>query len=316
MFISAILPTIHYYCKIFDLLMKIKNYNTPRKIFISFLKKMKFLPPEMYIPIQYESITKQKPNLKNPETFNEKIQWYKIHYKDPVFRQLADKYNVREYIKQKVGEKYLNDLLGVYKTPCQINYDQLPEKFVLKCVHGSGFNLIVKNKKDICFKQTGRLLIKWQKKNFYNKGKEWSYKNLEPLIIAEKYLEDSKNEIINDYKFFCFNGEIKFIQVDMERKVNDLRCYYDTNWEKLPFYTEKNPFYTGEVEKPSNLEDMIHVAKELSKDIPFVRVDLYSIENKTIFGEMTFYPTNGTKAYLPLEYNKIIGNYFVLPDKI
>ncbi|MFC4817040.1 MULTISPECIES: ATP-grasp fold amidoligase family protein [unclassified Flavobacterium] len=277
---------------------------------------MKFLPLKLYVPIQYESVTQKRLNLEKPETFNEKLQWYKVYYKNPSFHQLADKYNVRDYIKQKVGEQYLNDLLGVYKTPKEIDFEQLPEKFVLKCVHGSGFNLIVKNKKDICFKQTIKLLKKWQKKNYYNKGKEWSYKNIEPLIIAEKFLEDSKNKIINDYKFFCFNGEIKFIQVDLERKVNNFRCHYDTNWQKLPFYHEKNPFYTGEAEQPSNLEDMIYVAQTLSKDIPFVRVDLYSIDNKTIFGEMTFYPSNGTNPYLPLEYNKIIGNYFVLPNKI
>lgn len=277
---------------------------------------MKFLPLKLYVPIQYESVTQKRLNLEKPETFNEKLQWYKVYYKNPSFHQLADKYNVRDYIKQKVGEQYLNDLLGVYKTPKEIDFEQLPEKFVLKCVHGSGFNLIVKNKKDICLKQTIKLLKKWQKKNYYNKGKEWSYKNIEPLIIAEKFLEDSKNKIINDYKFFCFNGEIKFIQVDLERKVNNYRCHYDTNWQKLPFYHEKNPFYTGEAEQPSNLEDMIYVAQTLSKDIPFVRVDLYSIDNKTIFGEMTFYPSNGTNPYLPLEYNKIIGDYFVLPNKI
>ena len=277
---------------------------------------MKFLPLKLYVPIQYESVTQKRLNLEKPETFNEKLQWYKVYYKNPSFHQLADKYNVRDYIKQKIGEQYLNDLLGVYKTPKEIDFEQLPEKFVLKCVHGSGFNLIVKNKKDICFKQTIKLLKKWQKKNYYNKGKEWSYKNIEPLIIAEKFLEDSKNKIINDYKFFCFNGDIKFIQVDLERKVNNFRCHYDTNWQKLPFYHEKNPFYTGEAEQPSNLEDMIYVAQTLSKDIPFVRVDLYSIDNKTIFGEMTFYPSNGTNPYLPLEYNKIIGDYFVLPNKI
>jgi hypothetical protein len=295
--------------------MELKNYNTPRRLIVSLLKKLKFLPPNIYIPIQYESVTKQKPNLKKPITFNEKIQWYKIYYRSPIFRQLADKYRVRDYVKEKVGEQYLNELLGVYKKPSEIDFEKLPEKFVLKCVHGSGFNLLVKDKSKLNIEATCKQLRKWQKKNFYNKGKEWSYKNLEPLIVAENFLTD-QNGALNDYKFFCFNGEIKFVQVDLERKINDYRCYYDTNWDKLPFYTEKNPFFEGEVEKPENLEDMIHVVKELSKDIPFVRVDLYSVNNKTIFGEMTFYPTNGTKAFLPLEYNRIIGDYFILPNTI
>jgi hypothetical protein len=295
--------------------MELKNYNTPRRLIVSLLKKLKFLPPNIYIPIQYESVTKQKPNLKKPITFNEKIQWYKIYYRSPIFRQLADKYRVRDYVKEKVGEQYLNELLGVYKKPSEIDFEKLPEKFVLKCVHGSGFNLLVKDKSKLNIEATCKQLRKWQKKNFYNKGKEWSYKNLEPLIVAENFLTD-QNGALNDYKFFCFNGEIKFVQVDLERKINDYRCYYDTNWDKLPFYTEKNPFFEGEVEKPETLEDMIHVVKELSKDIPFVRVDLYSVNNKTIFGEMTFYPTNGTKAFLPLEYNRIIGDYFILPNTI
>lgn len=295
--------------------MELKNYKTPRRIIVSLLKKVKFLPPNIYIPIQYESVTKQKLNLKNPKTFNEKIQWYKIYYRSPIFRQLADKYQVRDYVTEKVGEQYLNELLGVYKNPSEIDFERLPEKFVLKCVHGSGFNLIVKDKSRLNIEATCKQLRKWQKKKFYNKGKEWSYKNLEPLIVAEKFLTD-RNGALNDYKFFCFNGDIKFIQVDLERKINDYRCYYDTIWNKLPFYTEKNPFFEGEVEKPENLEDMIHVVKELSKGIPFVRVDLYSVNNKTIFGEMTFYPTNGTKAFLPLEYNRIIGDYFILPNAI
>ena len=295
--------------------MELKNYNTPRRLIVSLLKKLKFLPPNIYIPIQYESVTRQKPNLKKPITFNEKIQWYKIYYRSPIFRQLADKYRVRDYVKEKVGEQYLNELLGVYKKPSEIDFEKLPEKFVLKCVHGSGFNLLVKDKSKLNIEATCKQLRKWQKKNFYNKGKEWSYKNLEPLIVAENFLTDQSGTL-NDYKFFCFNGEIKFIQVDLERKINDYRCYYDTNWDKLPFYTEKNPFFEGEVEKPENLEDMIHVVKELSKDIPFVRVDLYSVNNKTIFGEMTFYPSNGTKAFLPLGYNKIIGDYFILPNTI
>ena len=268
----------------------------------------------MFIPLQYEYVTGKKLNLNNPMTFNEKIQWYKINYKDPLFVKLADKLSVRDYVTEKVGKEYLNDLIDVYDNPEDIDFLKLPSKFVLKCVHGSGFNIIVKDKSQLDYLKTKKTLRKWQLKNFYNKGKEWAYKGIKPIIIAEKFLED-RNSVIPDYKFFCFDGEIKFIQVDLERKINDYRCYYDVNWIKLDFCTEKNIFYEGDVERPDNLENMIEIANKLSKDIPFVRVDLYSVNNKTIFGEMTFYPTNGTKAFIPEEMNTIIGNYFNLPIK-
>ena len=291
------------------------SFKNPRSLLISIFKNIKFLPPKLYIPLQYEHVTGKKLNLKKPITFNEKIQWYKIYYKNPLFNQLADKLSVRSYVELKVGKLYLNELLGIYETPDSIDFTNLPEKFVLKCVHGSGFNIIVKDKSKLNGVGTKKILKKWQLKNFYNKGKEWAYKGIKPLIVVEKFLED-ENSVIPDYKFFCFDGEIKFIQVDLERKIKDYRCYYDTDWMKLNFYTEKNVFFEGEVKKPANLEDMIYVAKKLSEGIPFVRVDLYSVNNKTIFGEMTFYPTNGTKAFVPEEMNTTIGNYFKLPNKM
>lgn len=213
-----------------------------KKIILRLLKNFKFLPPKIYIPLQYEYVTGNKLNLKNPKTFNEKIQWYKLNYKNPILRKLVDKYNVREFVSDKIGEKYLNTLLGVYETPNEIDFEKLPNKFVLKCVHGSGYNICVKDKSSLDIVKTKKILEKWQKKNFYNKGKEWAYKGIKPLIIAEKFLEEFEKEVINDYKFFCFDGKIKFIQIDIERQIKNYRCYYNTNWEKLNFCTEKNCF--------------------------------------------------------------------------
>ncbi|MBE9576228.1 ATP-grasp fold amidoligase family protein [Flavobacterium proteolyticum] len=288
-----------------------RNY---KKIILRLLKNFKFLPPKIYIPLQYEYVTGNKLNLKNPKTFNEKIQWYKLNYKNPILRKLVDKYNVREFVSDKIGEKYLNTLLGVYETPNEIDFEKLPNKFVLKCVHGSGYNICVKDKSSLDIVKTKKILEKWQKKNFYNKGKEWAYKGIKPLIIAEKFLEEFEKEVINDYKFFCFDGKIKFIQIDIERQIKNYRCYYNTDWEKLNFCTEKKLFYEDETTRPEKLTEMIEVVEKLAENFPFVRVDFYLIENHIIFGELTFYPGNGLIKFLPEEMNTIVGDYFKLPN--
>lgn len=287
---------------------------TFKSIILRVLKNFKFLPPQIYIPIQYEHVTSKKLNLKKPITFNEKIQWYKLFYKNPILKKLVDKYQVREFVEKTIGAKYLNELYGVYENSNEIDFNKLPNKFVLKCVHGSGFNICVKDKSSLDIAKTKEKLDKWQRKNFYNKGKEWAYKGIKPLIIAEKYLEEFDKEVINDYKFFCFDGEIKFIQIDIERSVKDYRCYYDSNWKKLSFSTKKNNFFEEELERPKNLEEMNSIVQKLAKNFPFVRVDLYSIENNLVFGEMTFYPGNGTVEFEPKNMNITIGNYFKLPN--
>lgn len=287
---------------------------TLKGILLRILKNFKFLPPKIYIPIQYEHITGKKLDFNNPTTFNEKIQWYKLYYKNPILKKLVDKYHVREFVSSKIGVNYLNELIGVFETIDQIDFDKLPNKFVLKCVHGSGFNIIVKDKTSLDINKTKELLAKWQKKNFYNKGKEWAYKDIKPLIIVEKFLEEFDKEVINDYKFYCFDGEIKFIQVDLERKINDYRIYYDANWKKLDFCTEKNLHYKNEIEKPDNFKELTEIVEKLAINLPFVRVDFYLIKNRPIFGELTFYPSNGTKEFTPIEMNYTIGDYFTLPN--
>ena len=155
---------------------------------------------------------------------------------------------------------------------------------------------------------------KWMNKNqYYRGGFEWAYKNVPPRLIAEKFLKEMDKDVILDYKFFCFNGEPKFVQVDVERGINDQRAFYDLDWNKLEFYNKENKVYPGEIEQPENFENMLYVAKTLADKFPFVRVDLYSINNKTIFGEMTFYPSDGRKDFHPLKYNKILGDYIKLP---
>lgn len=280
---------------------------------MSLVKKMIFLPQDVYVKINYEYYSGRKLDYNNPVTFNDKIQWLKVFYHREILHQLVDKYAVRDYVKEKVGSQYLNELYAVYNKPAEVDFEKLPNQFVLKGVHGFHLNLIVKDKNKLNLKKTNYLLNKWMLKDHYRNGKEWAYKNVKPRIIAEKYLEEFGKDVVNDYKFFCFNGKPKFIQIDMERGTEDLRCYYDLDWKKLPFTTEKNKFFEGELQMPEHFNEMIDVAQKLSKDFPFVRVDLYNINGKILFGEMTFYPTDGRKKYIPNEYNKIIGDYLELP---
>lgn len=290
---------------------------TIRKFTLRILKNFKILSNKNLLKIRHEYYCGDKLNLSNPITFNEKICWLKLYFHVPLLTQLADKYLVRSYVSEKIGDQYLNELYKVYYKVEDINFDELPNQFVLKGVHGSSLNIIVKDKAKLNILEAKNTMNKWMKHCQYKRvGCEWAYKNIEPKIIAEKYLEEVNKEVLLDYKFFCFNGEPKFVQIDMERGIVDYRCYYDLDWKKLEFSTVKNVFYKGNVVKPLNFEEMVNLAKVLSNNLPFARVDFYSIEGKTIFGEITFYPADGKKNFVPNEYNKIIGSYLELPKMV
>lgn len=285
-----------------------------KKTVLGLLKKMKFLPQECYVKIYYEYYTGKKLDLRDPKEFNQKIQWLKVYYRKPILNQLVDKYAVREYVRNTIGEEHLNELLAVYDKPSQVDFGALPDKFVLKAVHGFHFNLLVPDKAALNKGRARYLLNKWMHKNQYTRGgMEWAYKDVRPRIIAERYLEELGKSTINDYKFFCFNGKPKFLLVIVEREQEDYRCYYDLQWNKMPFTSGNHSLFEGEIEKPANFDRMVQVAESLAGDFPFVRVDLYNIEGKIYFGEMTFYPTDGRKEYRPNRYNEILGSYIELP---
>jgi hypothetical protein len=265
----------------------------------------------------YGYYTGKKLNLKQPLEFNEKIQWLKVYYKNPLLTKLVDKYAVRDYVKETIGKKYLNNLLQVYDSPGAVKWNELPEKFVLKGVHGCHFNLIVPDKKELNRSKARWLLHKWMSKNqYYRGGLEWAYKDVKPRLIAESYLEEMGKESINDYKFFCFNGVPKFVQVDQDRFEAHQRCFYTMEWEKLPFITQGFTRYEGPMEPPKNFGEMKEIAAVLAADFPFVRVDLYNLSGRIVFGELTFYPADGRKEFEPNEYNRIIGDYLTLPEPI
>lgn len=289
--------------------------NKCRHFFLRYLRKMRFLPPKIYAHFLYEYYTGKKLNLKNPIEFNEKIQWYKVYYHPKILNQLVDKHAVRTYVEEKIGIEFLNESYGVYKRPEDIPYETLPNSFVIKATHASSYNLIVQDKEKLNIKKANKKLKKWLgKSQYYRTGQEWAYKDVEPRLIIEKYLKEKGKESLTDYKFYCFNGKAKFIDLHIDREENHQQSCFDLNFEKLPFGKGKiSKKITSQIEKPSNLEEMIKLSETLADKLPFVRVDFYSVNGKSIFGEMTFYPADGRKDFYPDEYNKVVGDYFKLP---
>lgn len=286
-----------------------------RKLLLAVLKKMKFLPPAFYVSVYYEYYTGKKIDISNPIEFNQKLQWLKVFYKPSILTQLVDKYEVRSYVEEKVGPQYLNKLIGVYYNSRDVDFEALPAKFVLKGAHGYNFNLLVPDKSKLNKLKAKYLFRKWMSKNhYYRGGLEWAYKNVVPKIVAEEFLEEEGKDSISDYKYFCFAGEPKFIQVDLDRKSGHVRSYVDLEWKKIAFTTIGIEDYKGEVKIPKNSVEMENVARTLAADFPFVRVDLYNLDGRIIFGEMTFYPTDGRMDFAPDNYNTIIGDYLQLPE--
>lgn len=289
--------------------------NILKKTTYGLVKKLKFLPPEVYVKYYYEYYSQKRLDLNNPIEFNQKIQWLKVFYKPPILTQLVDKYSVRPYIADKIGEQYLNDLLGVYNQFEAIDFEALPNQFVLKGVHGCNFNLVVEDKSKLDLKKTKKLVNKWLGRNYYYRsGLEWAYKDVPPRVIAEKFLKEEGKKVLNDYKFYCYQGIVDMVQIDLGRGDEHYRCYYDMQWNKLPITKGKVKMYDADYPKPETLEEMERLAKILSEPFPFVRVDFYSVNNKIYFGEMTFYPGDGRHDFKPEGYDKILGDKIKLPN--
>jgi len=261
-----------------------------------------------WIRIKYHEWFNTPLNLKNPKTYNEKINVYKLFYRDKSLWKYADKYVVREYIEQRIGSKYLIPLVGVYESADDIRFDKLPDQFVIKATHGSGWNIICQDKNTLDWEKCKKQLAGWLDLNFYDRFREWAYKDIQPRLIIEQYLSDSTGNTPNDYKIFCFDGKPKLIQVDYNRLADHKRNYYDTAWRQKPIIKEYPPNDVKE-EKPANLDEMLDLAGKLSSDFPHVRVDFFTVP-EIYFGEMTFYSGGGSVPYKPKEWDIRIGHYF------
>lgn len=276
------------------------------------LNLLSFLPDDLMLTLQYKIKLGRKPDLKHPKRFTEKLQWYKMHYRNPVMHQCVDKYKVREYVKSKGLESILVGLIGKYDSVEEVNWESIPEQFVIKTTNGGGgLNVVIcKDKSKLNIEEiTTKLSCKRKKENYG--GREWAYYNSEPGIVIEQLLVNRRNPKagVNDYKILCFNGHAKYVIVDADRYVGHKRNFYDREWNNLHVLSDC-PAVDRELEKPENLSLMLDIAEKLSEDFPFVRVDLYNNEGQIYFGELTFYPWSGYVQFDPDEFDLELGREF------
>lgn len=265
--------------------------------------------PKIAVKIEFRLVMGYKLNLKNPQTMNEKIQYLKFYDNTELKKKCADKYEVREYIKSKGLEYILNNIIGIYNSPQEINYDILPERFVLKNTNGSGCNLIIKNKKDVSFDQIKSTLENWMKEEFGVMYYEPQYKGIKTRILCEEYLEDETFKELPDYKVYCSNGNVIMTEVILNRfKNKETSCYhFDKDWN----FIEANTIDDCELKKlvkPCNYSEFIDICETLSKDFKFVRVDLYIVNNRIYFGELTFTSKGGYDNDFSYDVDKWIGS--------
>lgn len=269
------------------------------------------------IIVQYKLSHGRWPKLERPVRFTEKIQWYKLNYRRALLTKCSDKYSVREYVAAKGLSDILIPLYGIYDDVEEINFDELPKRFVLKTTNGSHTNILCTDKSQLNIELSKKTINSWLGSWTSKMGREWGYYNIKPRILCEHLLENDKNNDLIDYKFFCFNGKPFCLYVIVERFLEDgiKLGIFDTEFNLLPYRRSDIRGLNKQVRKPKNFNRMLKIAEELSRDFPFVRVDLYNIDGVIYFGELTFYNGSGYKGYIPDEFDLILGNKFELPSQ-
>ncbi|MBQ8422419.1 MAG: glycosyl transferase [Bacteroidales bacterium] len=277
---------------------------------------LSLIPDKAYLKLKYRVVMHKKLNLNNPKTFNEKLQWLKLYNRKPEYTTMVDKYAVKEYVASKIGESYIIPTLGVWDKPEDIDWDSMPNQFVLKTTHGGG-NLgvvVVKDKLSIDKEVIIQNLKKSMKLDLYKRNREWPYKNVPKRILAEAFLEDKTTQELRDYKFFCFDGKVKalFIATDRQTREEPYFNFFDGDFNSLDF-KQGHPRNVVLPEKPSTFEKMKEVAATLSKGIPHVRVDLYEVNGRVYFGEMTFFHFGGIVPFEPEVWDYKFGEMIKIP---
>lgn len=263
----------------------------------------------------YKSYCGHLPNLDHPQKFSEKMQWLKLHYRNELMPIVGDKYTVRQYLEEHGYGHLLNEMIAVYKSVEDFDVEKLPQQFVLKATHSSGWNLVVKDKAKISWGIWKRMMRYWLTHDIEWNGREWHYGQMKPRIICEKYLEDKSGGLM-DYKFYCFNGEPKFMQLNVDRGLaTATQNYYDLEWKLLPF--GKTHVHNPNIhpEKPAQFDDMVKLAAELSKPFPYVRMDFYEANGRIYFGEFTFFPASGMPDFIPQEWDYKVGIMLKMPNQ-
>ena len=284
-------------------------------IYITQKKIGHILPDKLYVKLKYRVVCNSKLNLKHPKTFNEKLQWLKLNDRKEIYTTMVDKYAVKKYISDIIGEEYVIPTLGIYDKYDDIDFDSLPDMFVIKCTHDSGGGLVIcRDKSQLDHKWAKNKIEKSLKYNYYWNCREWPYKNVPRRILVEKYMEDNSNKgkNLNVYKIFCFNGEPKIFQVIQNDKTQDETIdYFDADWNLLKM-KQSYPNSAIPLNKPQRVNEMIDIAKKLSNGFPFLRVDLYEINGSIYFSELTFYSDAGFGKFQPPEWDDKLGEWIKL----
>lgn len=303
-------------------MLPIKEYiNHPEILGMVILKRyFTWLPDKLYLQQMFKFRMGYKLNLNNPKTFNEKLQWLKLYNRKPEFSKMVDKYTVKDYVASVIGEEFVIPAIGVWELPEDIEWGILPNQFVLKTTHGGGSGgvVICKDKTTFDQKEAISKLKNSMKQDIWHQLKEWPYKNVKPRIIAERYLTDdttSVNGDLNDYKFYCFNGEVKYCEVITGRYSKKQIDFFDLEWNHQEFTFNGYEFADERPAKPNCFDTMVEVAGKLCKDKPYSRIDLYVVGNKVFFGEITFFPASGFRGFHPEEWNVRLGDMITLPPK-
>ena len=271
----------------------------------------RWLPDEPYLRLNYFAHFGRKPDLKNPKTFNEKLQWLKLYDRKPEYTAMVDKYEAKRYVAERIGEEYIIPTYGVWDSVEEIDFDALPDKFVLKCTHDCGGLVICRDKASLDIPAAKKKLAKSLAFDYYKWGREWPYKDVPRRIIAERFMGND----LKDYKLFCFNGRPEITLVCSDRFTDTGLCedFFDRDWNRLDLRRPKHGNSLAPIEKPVKFAQMQALAAELSRDMPFLRVDFYEIGGCLYFGEMTFFPASGFEGFEPREWDSKLGNMVTLP---
>lgn len=277
-----------------------------------------WLPDSVYIKLRYRFLMGKRLNLKSPQLFQEKIQWLKLYDRNPLYTTLVDKIQIKDYVAEKVGSQYVIPLLGVWERAEDVEWDKLPEQFVLKTNHSGGNTGVIICRDKVTFDRQQAIdkLNASLRHDVYKELREWPYKNVVKRVFAEELVDvGSTMKDLTDYKWYCFNGEPKFCQVIQDRNKRETIDFFDTEWNHQEF-VGLNPSVdqaTPSPKCPPNLGTHLRIARVLSKGIPFSRIDLYDTGEKTLFGEVTFYPASGIGCFRPEKYNELLGSMITLP---
>lgn len=277
-----------------------------------------FIPDRPFLKLLYRIRVGKKLDLENPQTFNEKLQWLKLYDRRDIYTTFADKYECKRYVSSIIGDEYVNEIYGVWDRFEDIDFDALPDRFVLKVTHDSGGVVICRDKSSFDKKAAARKLKRRLRFNYYWVGREWQYKNVKPRIMAERYMEDYDGGMdLTDYKIHCYGGEPRIIQVIYNRFDKDgmRNDHYTLDWDKLDLVRGHYSKSDHVLERPEQMDEMLEIARKLCQGIPYIRVDLYLAKGKIYFGELTLFPASGMNPFTPSSYDDLFGSWIKLPEK-